>query len=148
MLLLGTTAYLDLRQLGSPGFWCLQPLKDRNLDARGPGTVKTPACISGTGASCIPSLGPDFADSPQQLGSTLQVYTKNSSTGKKMLSGSYDCPNKIKLLTPASLFTCLTTAFQGVRGAGTFPSWAKNLPRAWSFTAEDQDNLFLQVCAW
>lgn len=42
-----------------------------------------------------------------------------------MLSGSYDCPNKIKLLTPASLFTCLTIAFQRVRGGRIFPSCAR-----------------------
>lgn len=82
ILLLGTTSYLDLRQPGSPGFWHHQPLKDRDLDAREPGTVKTPACISDTGALCIPSPGPDFADSPQQLGTTLQGHTRSSSTGK------------------------------------------------------------------
>lgn len=76
--------------------------------------MKTPACISGTGASWIPSLGPDFADSPQQLGTTLQGYTINSSTGKR-----------IKLLTPASLCIYLTIAFQSVRGARTFPSCAR-----------------------
>lgn len=82
ILFLGTTSYLDVRQLGSPGFWHLQHLKDRNLDARKPGTAKIPACILGTGASWIPSPGPDFAGSPQQLGTTLQGHTKSKSTEK------------------------------------------------------------------
>lgn len=95
---------------------------DRDLDAREPGTAKTPACISGTGALWIPSPGPDFADSPQQLGTTLQGHTKSSSTGKRALAGSYNRPNKTKPLTSASLLTCLIRTFQSARGAGPFPS--------------------------
>lgn len=118
ILFMGTTSYLDLRQLGSPGFWCLQPLKDRDLDARKPGTAKTPACISGTGALWIPSPGPDFADSPQQLGTTLQGHTKSSNTGKRVLAGSYNRPNKSKPLTSASLSHASLQHFrvQGVQG--------------------------------
>lgn len=146
ILLQGTAAYLDLRQLGSPGFWCLQALKDRNLDGRGPGTVRTPVCISGTGVSWIPSLGPDFADSPQQLGTTLQGYTKSSSIGKRMLSSSYDYPNKIKLLTPASLFTCLTTAFQSVRAARTFPSCERLAKSTKIHCRRPRQSIFAGLC--
>lgn len=70
----------------SPNFWCLQSLQDKDLAAREPGTAKTHVCISDTGASGIPSPGPDFANSLPQLGTTLQAHTTSSSKGKERVS--------------------------------------------------------------